>query len=264
MTRSPKRMMQYPVDDADEPSTDAPMPRIESLERLQARLAELERHNAQLDRFAATVAHELRAPLIAADGYLTLLEEDLGAALHGRAREDFDRVRRETRRIRMLTETLLEQARSRAESLSRRPVAVDRLVAEAVASLDAEIAAHGAEVSVGPLPTVSGDPRMLAIVIANLLSNALRYGLRDGGVIRLAGRHLGDRARIEVENDGATIDATERARIFEPFTRSRGERRADGLGLGLAICRMIVEQHGGAIGVEPLPRGNRFWLTLPD
>ena len=247
----------------NESTANAPL-RSVSLERLQAYVAQLERRNEELDRFAATVAHELRAPLAAADGYLAMLEADLGAALEGAARADFYRLRREMRHLSMLAELLLQHARSTAEPPSRRPVAVDRVAAECIAMLERMIAESGADVSVGPLPVVSGDARMLAIVLTNLLTNALRYGLRDGGVIRISGRRLAGLSRIEVDNDGRTIDAGERARIFQPFARSRGERRAEGVGLGLAICRSIVEQHGGSIGVEPLPHGNRFWFTLPD
>src|SRR4051794_17928699 len=189
--------MQHPAtDDAADTRADGPMPGIESLARLRARVAELERRNEQLDRFAATVAHELRAPLIAADGYLAMLEQGLGDALRGRARDDFDSVRRETARIRMLAETLLQQARSRAEPPAVSLVALDRVAAECIARLDAEIAASGAEVALAPLPVVKADAAMVAVVLMNLLGNALRYGLREGGVVRLSGRRAEGRARI--------------------------------------------------------------------
>jgi signal transduction histidine kinase len=267
MTRSPKliaRQCAVSADHGEEPAGNAARRGAESVEGLRARAAELERRNQELDRFAGTVGHELRAPLVAADGYLALLQQDLGDALHDAAREDFERLRREMRHMRALAETLLQHARSGAEPPSRRLVSVRLVAADCLALLEPMIAASGAEVSVGPLPVVNADARMLGIVITNLVTNALRYGLREGGFIHISGRRMAGRARIEVDNHGRTIDAAERSRIFAPFARSRGERRADGVGLGLTICRSIVERHGGSIGVEPLPCGNRFWFVLPD
>jgi signal transduction histidine kinase len=236
---------------------------LDSASRLHARIAELERRNAQLDRFAATVAHELRTPLVSIEGYAALLEEHLADVLDGPAREELDSVRRATRWMLVVIETQLQLARSQQRPLQRRRIALDRLAKECAATLGPELAACHASVALGALPVVKGDRAMLRTVLLNLLGNALRYGSRRSGIIRLGARREPGAWRIEVDNEGAPITAADRERIFEPFQRSTVERRADGLGLGLSICKTIVEHHGGGIGVEPLAGGNRFWFTLP-
>jgi signal transduction histidine kinase len=138
------------------------------------------------------------------------------------------------------------------------------LAADCVAMLAAEIAARGARVELGALPVVTGDGRLLGSVIQNLISNALRYGSREGGLIAMSASARKDGWRIVVDSEGKPIGHEDRLRIFDPFRRGGGERRSDGIGLGLAICRTVVEQHGGWIGVEPLENGNRFFFTLPD
>jgi signal transduction histidine kinase len=126
-----------------------------------------------------------------------------------------------------------------------------------------EIAACGARVDVGPLPVVNGDGRLLGSVFQNLISNALRHGSREGGVIAMSASRDGHGWRIVVENEGMPIAADDGLAIFDPFQRGPGERRSDGIGLGLTISRAVVEQHGGTIGVEPLDYGSRFFFTLP-
>ena len=238
---------------------------LESSLLLDARIAELERRNERLDRFAATVAHELRTPLVSLEGFAGLLEDRLADGPDGGARNALDGVRRATRSMRVVIETQLQLARSQAQSPQRRRVALTRLVKECAATLHPELAASHSRVEAGALPVVKADRGMLRAVLLNLLGNALRYGPRRGAVIRVGARRERGAWRIEVDSDGAPIAAGDRARIFEPFQRSAGERRADalGLGLGLSICKTIVEHHGGAIGVEPLADGNRFWFTLP-
>jgi signal transduction histidine kinase len=232
------------------------------LARLEERVAVLEHRNEELHHFSAAVAHELREPLIAIEGYATLLSERLADELDPPVRHDLDALLRGTERMRMVVETLLQQARSGLQ-LRHEPVDLAALAEDCIAMLAREIAACRARVDVGSLPVVDGDGRLLASVFQNLLSNALRYGSRDGGVIAMSASREGDGWRIVVDNEGMPIAADDRLRIFNPFRRGEGERRADGIGLGLAICRAVVEQHGGTIGVEPLENGNRFFFTLP-
>jgi signal transduction histidine kinase len=127
-----------------------------------------------------------------------------------------------------------------------------------------EIRSKRARILVRRLPTVNGEPSLLGTVIKNLLSNALKYGPRTGGTIRIAASRAGSAWRISVVSEGTPIPREDRQRIFAPFERGRGERRSQGVGLGLAISRQIVERHDGSVGVVPCPRGNRFYFTIPD
>jgi signal transduction histidine kinase len=234
------------------------------LVQLQVRLAEMERRNEELRWFAAAAAHELREPLIAIEGYADLLSERLVDALDDQARQDLQALTRGTTRMRVIVETLLGQARSMRHPLDLGRVELGQLTEECVAILRPEIAARGVRVVVSPLPAVRADGRLLGSVLQNLLSNALRYGAREGGVIRVSAEREKAGWRITVDSEGRPIGPADRSRIFDPFQRGRGERRAEGIGLGLAICRTIVEQHGGTIGVEPIESGNRFLFTLPS
>ena len=138
------------------------------------------------------------------------------------------------------------------------------MLRECLTLLAPEIKARGAEVHVAELPEVHGEQALIGAVFTNLLLNALRYGPRERGKIRVdATRETGDWC-FSVQSQGPTIPVADCERIFEPYHRGRGERRARGAGLGLTICRHIVERHGGHIGVTATGHGaNRFYFTLP-
>jgi signal transduction histidine kinase len=236
----------------------------EQLARLRKRVSELERRNAELLDLSAMAAHELRAPLIAVQHYAAQVSERLAESMDDAAREDLDAVIRGATRARILADTLLEHAHASRRSPVRNAVDLAEVATECIALLRPEIATRGVRLSIAPLPVVQADHALLASVLQNLLVNALRYGPRSGGTIRLGATRQRGRWRITVESDGAPIDEEERSRIFAPYRRGRDERRATGVGLGLAICRAIVDRYGGRVGVDPLERGNRFFFTLPD
>ena len=230
---------------------------------LGARVAELERDYARLERFAVIAAHELSEPLVMTEAYATLLLERLGDKVDPESRSDLEALSRSAARMRLIVETLLHLARSDM-SMAREVIDLSDVVDGSLDLLDHEIRRRRARVVVRPLPSVPGDSALLATVLRNLLSNALRYGPRENGTIRIAASHIRSAWRITVVSEGKEIGREDRSRIFSPFERGRGERRSEGLGLGLAISRQIVERHGGVIGVEPCPRGNRFYFTIPD
>ena len=117
---------------------------------------------------------------------------------------------------------------------------------------------------VADLPHVYGEEPLVSAVFSNLLINALKYGPRERGAILVDVTPEETRWRFSVHSQGPTIPAAERDRIFEPYHRGRGERRAQGAGLGLTICRGIVKRHGGQVGVTTSDDGdNCFYFTLP-
>jgi signal transduction histidine kinase len=241
----------------------APEPEDE-LGRLRQRVAELERRNEELNRFATAAAHELRAPLISVEGYAALLAERLKRQLDDFGREDLEALVRGTTRMRLVIDTLLRHARAGGRPPLRDHVDLARIAQDCVDVMKPEIDASGARVVVDALPVVEGDASLLASVLQNLIGNALNYGPREGGTVRVSSVREKTRWRITVDSEGRPIRPADRSRIFRPFRRGRSERRADGIGLGLALCRSIIDQHGGSIGVEPLEGGNRFFFTLAD
>jgi signal transduction histidine kinase len=233
------------------------------IERLTAENARLEKEKLEIEAFAAVASHELFEPLVMIEAYAAMAAERLDAGDEA-TREDLDQIGRAAARLRHLAEMLLYDARSGSRALRLRNVDCQRLIADVVAMLRPEIEARGVRVEVGELPEVRGEPSLLGGLFTNLLTNALKYGPRSGGVVSVTASRDAAEFQLAVEDDGPPIPEDERARIFEPFRRGRRERRSRGTGLGLAICRRIVERHGGDIGVSTGERGgNRFVVTLP-
>lgn len=232
--------------------------------RLTARIEQLEREKAALEAFAAVAAHELVEPLVITEAYAAMVSERLDDADHADSRRDLAALSRTASRTRHLLEALLHDARSADHQLAPRPVDLGALVDDCLGLLQPEVLARGTRLRVGDLPTVAGDESLLAGLLTNLLLNALKYSPRHGAEIVVEASRDGDSWHVAVESEGPTIPAEDRKRIFDAYQRGRGERRARGAGLGLAICRRIVERHGGAIRVVPGAHGgNRFVFTLP-
>ena len=233
-------------------------------ELLSARVEQLEREKAALEAFAGIAAHELVEPLVITEAYATMVAARLDADEHADSRRDLAALTRTVSRTRLLLEALLNDARASEAHLPRRQVDLSLLVDDCLALLNAETDARGASISVGELPTVVGNEALLSGLFANLLLNALKYSPRDGAAVTVESLRRGPEWLFWVDSEGPTIPDEDRERIFQPYERGKGERRARGAGLGLAICRRIVERHGGAIGVIPAPNGgNRFYFTLP-
>jgi light-regulated signal transduction histidine kinase (bacteriophytochrome) len=233
-------------------------------EQLSARVAQLERENAALEAFAGVAAHELVEPLVITEAYATMIAERLHEDEHAESRRDLALVARTVSRTRLLLEALLHDARSADVHIGDLRVDLDAVVSDCLDVLETEIEARGAGVRVGELPTVRGNEALLNGLFTNLLMNALKYSPRHGAEIAVDSTREGRFWKVSIDSEGPTIPARDRERIFYPYQRGTGERRARGAGLGLAICRRIVDRHGGHIGVTPAPGGgNRFFFTLP-
>jgi signal transduction histidine kinase len=207
-----------------------------------------------LARMAAMVAHEVRNPIGVIRGAVELVRARAGAGLSAADREALADVLGEVERLRQLTEDFLDLAREPA--LAAVGVDVAALADGAARAVARAQPGLSVDVSVPPL-VVRGDPARLHQVLANLLENAAHAGAK---AVRIEGRAAGDRVRIRVADDGPGIDATVRARLFDPFVSGR----ARGAGLGLAIARRIAERHGGALELaDGGPPGAAFQLTLP-
>jgi len=232
--------------------------------RLYRRIAALEGERADVEASVAVAAHELLAPLVLVDAYATTVAERLDADLHADVHRDLHDLRRAASRTRLLVETLLDDASLHARPLQRRAIDLNVLLRECLTLLAPEIMARRADVQVADLPWAYGEETLIGAVFTNLLLNALRYGPRDAGTVRVDGALEDCGCRCSVQSAGPTIPVADRERIFECYHRGRGERRARGAGLGLTICRHIVERHGGRIGVTAVDAGvNSFYFTLP-
>jgi signal transduction histidine kinase len=233
------------------------------IDRLSARVRELEAEKAELERFAAVAAHEMLEPLLITEAYAAVITDRLDeddAESHLAAQ----RIGRSASRARLLVETLLHDARTADPGPAFEEVDLQLETTQCIELLAPEIESRGARIVVDDLPRVRGEAVLLSSVLCNLLINALKYGARRGAVIRVGAVRESDFWRIGVTSGGPTIDSAEAHRIFEQFSRARDERRAQGSGLGLAICRRIVERQGGRIGVTAgNGSGNCFYFTVP-
>ena len=209
-------------------------------------------------------AHEMLRPLIMTEALADVILGRAASRLDIESQDDLRRLIEGSARVRALIETLLLDTTERGQPLQRRPVDLQSLVEHCLSVLKFEIAERHAVVEVAPLPVVNGDEALLTGVFTNLLHNALTYGPRLGGDIRVSAVRYAGGWILEVASDGAAIPEAEREWIFDPWRRGREERRVRGAGLGLAIVRRLVERHGGEVGVtSPGVTGNRFFFTLP-
>jgi len=180
-------------------------------------------------------------------------------------RDQLDAIGRTAAHARLLVDALLQEARSAGEPLELCPVDTASVVHAALQQLRPRFDERAAGALVGPLPSLQSDPSLLAVVFQNLLSNALKYGPPEGGEVGINAERIGHEWRFEVTSGGLPITSDEALRIFEPFRRIPGERRAPGNGLGLAICARLVTRLGGTIGVRPgRANGNVFYFVLPQ
>jgi signal transduction histidine kinase len=236
--------------------------RVEQLER---ELEESRAQAAKLERFAAMAAHEVLKPLVMTEAFATMIAERGGHGLDLETRRDVDTLIRISSRMRLLVEAMLMDARPDQAPLQRQAVDVRKVLNDCVEMLGAEIRARDVTLDVDDdMPVVPGDEALLTGVFGNLLSNAIQYGPREGAEIKVSAARTEAGWTFSVESPGPAIDERDRQRIFEPWQRGWGERRARGVGLGLAIVRQVVERHGGHVGVtSPDPTANRFFFTLP-
>ena len=239
------------------------------LERSRGSLAaaneELARSNEDLERFAAVASHDLQEPLRMVASYTELLAREYGDELDDEARELIDYAVDGARRMRDLINDLLSYSRLRTRAEQHVPVDLDDAVADALRDLRMAIDDVGAVVEVGDLPTVRGEPSQLRLLFQNLIGNAIKYRGDERPRITVQAEPDGDGWKLEVADNGIGVPAERREEIFEPFRRLHSRSAYPGTGVGLAICRTIVERHHGRIWVEDnQPSGTVFTFTLHD
>ena len=237
----------------------------ESLVALEAANQRLEAVNAELDRYASMVAHDIRTPFNAIARFADLVLDDHGDELPDDAEQMLGAIARLAGRGEEVTGALLALARTGEPELVPEGTDSDAVAERVRGDLEAMIAEAEAEVSVGDLPDTAVQVTHLERVLTNLLTNALKYaaeGRRPHVVV--AGARIGDLVRFTVADNGRGIPGRERERIFEPLVRGADAADRPGTGVGLATCRKIVEAYGGSIAVvESGGEGATVAFTLP-
>jgi signal transduction histidine kinase len=221
---------------------------------LAAQAVELERSNTALERFAQVVGVELREPLHTVAGLLDLLDDRHTGALSDEARTLLARAIAGTDRARSTVGSLLDYARASTGDLQRSRFPLAEALAEAEAETGQQLAETKAEVVADALPLVAGDRSQLVQLLAQLLDNAVRFRGSAAPVVTVSAEVTGDGVRVSVSDNGPGVAETDLPRLFTAFARTAPVPTA-GTGLGLALCRRIVERHGGMIWAEAAPAG---------
>lgn len=228
---------------------------------------ELKRSNAELEAFAYVVSHDLRQPVRAVIGFLGLLEQALAPALAGEAREYFDFARDGARRMDRMILDLLDYSRVGRGGRGKAAIDVAGVIAGLAPMLALAFKDAGGRFEIeGSLPTVWGDCEELTRLFQNLIDNAVKYRSPERPLkVTLSCRAEGEDWLFCLADNGMGIPERGVERIFRLFLRMRAGDGAEGTGIGLALCRKIVEAHGGRIWAESEPgAGARFLFTLPS
>jgi PAS domain S-box-containing protein len=220
---------------------------------------ELARANLELEEFAYTVAHDLRDPLATISGFTEVLARR--TEMDADSKEIAELILHGAARMSTLIDDLLSFASASADK-PRQRVELRHVVAEATQNLAWAVEANGARMTVGPLPIVRGNESHLVRVFQNLIGNALKYRGEESPEIHLTAEQRGPDWVIRIEDNGLGIAPADQARVFVPFIRL-ANRDVPGTGLGLAVCKKIVEGWGGAIWLESeLGAGSTFCFTV--
>jgi light-regulated signal transduction histidine kinase (bacteriophytochrome) len=238
-------------------------------EALRAAVADLASSNKELAQFASVVSHDLQEPLRMVIAFSGRLKEAYQGKLDATADEYIGFAVEGATRMQALVGALLSYSRIGAKPKDRAPTRVQEALEAARVNLKAAIEESGAVISQEELPTVMADGLQLTQVFQNLIGNAIKY--RAPGVtpdIHIGARRVADLAPdlwlLSVRDNGIGIDPQYKDRIFEIFQRLHTREEYEGTGVGLAICKKIVEGHGGRIWVESQPgQGSTFFFTMP-
>lgn len=226
---------------------------------------ELERSNRDLEEFATIASHDLQEPLRKVQVFGERLELRAADQLDVRSLDHLARMRSAAARMQELLDDLLLYSRVHRERGELGRVVLDRVVADVLSDLETRIEASGAIIEVDALPVVEAHPIQMRQLFQNLVSNALKFH-RPGEkpVVRITSEVDGDQAVVYVADEGIGIEEAYRERIFRPFQRLHPRDEFEGSGMGLAVCRRIVERHAGSLTVEGEPgHGSVFVLRLP-
>lgn len=238
--------------------------RKQTEDKLRKMTAELERSNRELKEYAYVASHDLQEPLRMVSSYLQLLEQRYRDRLDKDAQEFITYAVDGSIRMKKLVESLLEY--SRVDTHSRfEKTDCNTLIKSVLDNLKVAIEKNGAEITYNNLPEVMGDSTQLTQLFQNLISNAIKFRSDISPRIHIGVESRGGEWLFSIQDNGIGIDPKNFERIFLLFQRLHTPNEYPGVGVGLAVCKKIVERHGGKIWVESQPgKGSTFFFTIPE
>jgi light-regulated signal transduction histidine kinase (bacteriophytochrome) len=240
----------------------------EALERLTAMLMdqtdELRRSNEELQQFAYIASHDLQEPVRMVKNFTELLERRYGDRLDDSGREFIGFAIDGARRMQRLIQDLLEYSRVGTHGREPSPIATQEVLMGVLANLKIAIDESAAAITHGPLPEVMADESQILQLLQNLVANAIKFRGPSAPQVHIEAGRQGDHWLFAVRDNGIGIDPAQYGRVFQVFQRLHSRDEYPGSGIGLAVCKRIVQRHGGQIWVESQPgAGSTFYFTLP-
>ena len=210
-------------------------------------------------------AHDLKEPLRQVYSYSQLLEKKYGAALDTNGTEYLNFILQGAKRMHQMMEDIAALNRMEHEGTRQASIDLSDLVKYAVSTLQLKIEESQAQITHDPLPTIKGDPGQLRHLLLNLISNAIKYHGKEPPRIHISVEEAKTIYKFSIVDNGIGIEKGQLKEVFGLFRRLHGRSKFEGTGIGLAICKQIVENHNGKIGVESAGEGSGscFWFTLP-
>ncbi len=240
--------------------------------RVKERTAELEWRNRELREFTSVASHDLQEPLRKIKLFGEFVQQELSGALTEPGRDYLLRMTRAADRMQELVSALLSYSRVSSKTVPFERIDLKMIAEKVVKDLESALGEAQALVEIGDLPEIDADPVQISQLFQNLLTNAVRYSIKDRTpTVKISGRRVGTGERgkkaifeMRVEDKGIGFDMRYLEKIFLPFERLHGRSEYEGTGMGLAICRKIAERHGGGITAQSRPgEGATFIVTLP-
>jgi len=233
-------------------------------EALQRTMAELERSNAELEQFAYIISHDLQEPLRMVASYTQLLEKRYKGKLDADADEFIAYAVDGARRMHNMIQSLLSYSRVGTRGKPFEPTECESVFEQALANLKLTIDESGAGVTHDPLPRVTADETQLIQLFQNLLGNAIKFRGEEQPRIHVSAKEDSNDCLFSLSDNGIGINPEYFDRIFVIFQRLHGREEYPGTGIGLSVCKRIVERHGGRIWVESQPgEGSTFHFAIP-
>lgn len=251
---------------------------IDNLKRAEADLKSfsdrLEESNRELTDFAYVASHDLQEPLRKVTGFGSRLKAKYADTVGEEGRDYIDRMMNAAARMQKLIEGLLDYSRVTTKARPFTPTDLSTVVHEVLSDLEIRIEQTGAKVELSDLPTVDADPLQMRQLFQNLIGNALKFNKPDQPpVVNVSAESPGSGTRddtsphnttITIKDNGIGFDEKYTDRIFGVFQRLHGRKEYEGTGIGLSVCKKIVERHGGSITAKSTPgKGSAFIITMP-
>lgn len=231
---------------------------------LAASTEDLARSNQELEQFAYVASHDLQEPLRMVVGFVQLLEKRLAGKLDAETTEFMAFAVDGALRMQRLIQDILSYSRVNSRAAPLEQVDSAAALQEALMLLSKQISSSGAQITAHDLPVVSADHTQMVQLFQNLLGNAIKFCENGAPRIEVLAQRHGAQWRFTVTDNGIGIAPEYRDRVFGIFQRLHTRHEYEGTGIGLAICKRIVQRYGGQIGVLPAPEaGSAFWFTLP-